>query len=261
MGTGPHSRIPLNNGTAIPVLGLGTWPIANGEPTARAVAQALRLGYRHIDTAKMYGNEEGVGDGVRASGVPRSEVWITTKLATGDQPHARRAFDESLARLRLEYVDLYLVHWPAPGLVTRTWSAMEALCGDGRCRAIGVSNHSIDQLAEILRMAKIRPAVNQIKFSPFGFDQELADYCRREGIAVEAYSPLTKGRNLRNRTLGEVARRYGKSPAQILIRWALQKQTIALPKSEQAGHMEENAAVFDFEIAADDMARLDALGT
>jgi len=255
-----QSRVTLNNGTAMPVLGLGTWQIEDGKPAADAVAYALRAGYRHIDTAKIYENEEGVGEGVRNSGVPRADVWVTTKLWTGDQPHAGDAFARSLARLGLDYVDLYLVHWPAPGMVTRTWKAMEELCRDDRCRAIGVSNHSIDQLSEILRTAKIPPAVNQIKFSPFGFDQALADFCREHGIAVQAYSPLTKGQQLRDRRLLAMSQAYQRSPAQILIRWALQKDTTVLPKSQRPAHIDENARVFDFEITAEDMRRLDQLG-
>jgi len=254
-----QSRLTLNNGTAIPLLGLGTWQIANGGPAAAAVVDALRIGYRHIDTASIYGNEEDIGEGIRRSGTPREHVWVTTKLWNDDQPRASPAFERSLARLGLEYVDLYLVHWPSSALVTRTWRAMEDLCADGRCRAIGVSNHSVDQLTEILRVARIPPAVNQIQFSPFGFDQALADFCREHEIAVEAYSPLTKGRQLSDRGVLEIAQAYRRSPAQILIRWALQKGTIVLPKSAQPTHMEENARVFDFEITTEDMRRLDLL--
>jgi len=254
-----QSRAKLNNNTEIPLLGLGVWQIANGRPTAEAVAWALGTGYRLIDTAKIYGNEEGVGDGVRNSAVPRGEVWVTTKLWPTDQLSVRKACEASLARLRLDRIDLYLVHWPVPGLVTRTWKAMEQLYTDGKCKTIGVSNHSVGQLSDILRMAKIPPAVNQVKFSPFGFDRELLDFCQKSGIVIEAYSPLTRGEQLRDDRLQAIAQAHQKSPAQVLIRWALQKGVVVLPKSQRQEHIEENARVFDFEISPEEMDRLDRL--
>jgi len=255
-----QSTRALNNGTAIPVLGLGVWAIPKGQPTVDAVSWALEAGYRLIDTAKMYGNERSVGEGVRRSGLPRADVWVTTKLWPTDQLQVRRAFDASLAALGLDYIDLYLVHWPTPGLVTRTWHAMEALCADGRCKAIGVSNHSVRQLADILRGAAVRPAVNQVRFSPFGFDRRLLEYCTEQGIVVEAYSPLTTGRRLNDPQLARVAQSYRKSPAQILVRWAVQQGVVPLPKSARRDHIKENAEVFDFTISPEDMATLGALG-
>jgi diketogulonate reductase-like aldo/keto reductase len=255
----PGARVRLNNNAGLPILGLGVWQIPNGAPTAEAVRWALAAGYRHIDTAKVYGNEEGVGEGIRTAGIPRAEIWVTTKLWPTNQFHAQRAFDESLARLGTGYIDLYLVHWPTPGLITRTWKAMERVYESGLCKAIGVSNHSIAQLSAILRAANVPPAVNQVKWSPFGFDQALLDFCRDHAIVVEAYSPLTKGQRLHDERLRAVAERYGKSPAQILIRWALQKGTVVLPKSQRREHIAENAAVFDFSITDGDMAQLDAL--
>jgi diketogulonate reductase-like aldo/keto reductase len=252
-----QSRAKLNNNTEIPLLGLGVWQIPNGRPTADAVAWALEAGYRHFDTAKVYGNEEGVGEGIRNSGLPREEIWLTTKLWPTDQLRVRKAFEASLAKLNIGYIDLYLVHWPTPGLVTRTWKAMEELYGGGNCKAIGVSNHSISQLSQILRSAKIPPAVNQVKFSPFGFDQQLLDFCNRHGIVTEAYSPLTKGTKLQDTRLRAIAAKYQKSPTQILIRWALQKGTVVLPKSQNREHIKENAQVFDFAITAQDMGQLD----
>ena len=252
-----QSRAKLNNNTEIPLLGLGVWQIPNGKPTADAVAWALEAGYRHVDTAKIYGNEEGVGEGIRNSGIPREEVWVTTKLWPTDQLNIRKAFDTSLAKLGIGYIDLYLVHWPTPGLVTRIWKAMEEIYKGGRCKAIGVSNHSISQLSAILRGAKIPPAVNQVKVSPFGFDQALLDFCAQHGIAIEAYSPLTKGERLQDSRLRTIAQQYQKSPAQILIRWALQKGTVVLPKSQHRDHLRENARVFDFAISAQDMDQLD----
>lgn len=253
------ARVRLNNNTEMPVLGLGVWQIPNGRPTAEAVGSALEAGYRHVDTAKIYGNEEGVGEGIRTRGIPREQIWVTTKLWPTNQFHAQRAFDESLVRLGIGYIDLYLVHWPTPGLVTRTWKEMERLYARGTCKAIGVSNHSIPQLTSILRAAAVPPAVNQVKCSPFGFDQPLLDFCREHNIVVQAYSPLTKGSRLQDETLRAVAERYGRSTAQILIRWALQKGTVPLPKSQQPAHIRENAAVFDFSITDQDMAQLDAL--
>jgi methylglyoxal/glyoxal reductase len=252
-----QSRAKLNNNTEMPLLGLGTWQIPNGKPTADAVTWALEAGYRHFDTAKIYGNEEGVGEGIRNSTIPREEIWVTTKLWPVDQLNVRKAFETSLAKLGLGYVDLYLVHWPTPGFVTRTWKAMEELYEGGECKAIGVSNHSINQLSSILRIAKTPPAANQVRFSPFGFDQELLDFCNQHGIVVQAYSPLTKGQRLQDGRLQAIAQKYRKSPAQILIRWALQKGTVALPKSQHKGRMQENAQVFDFAIAAEDMDHLD----
>jgi len=255
-----QSTLPLNDGTAIPVLGLGVWEIPDGAPTVEAVAWALNAGYRHVDTAKFYGNEASVGEAVRQSRLPREQVWVTTKLWPTEQLHVRRAFEGSLARLGLDYIDLYLVHWPTPGLVTRTWTAMEELVGDGRCRAIGVSNHSVRQVGDILRAARVRPAVIQVPCSPFGYDARLLEYCAREHIVVEAYSPLTRGHRLGDQRVAALAQAYEKSPAQILVRWALQHGTVPLPKSSQRDHIRENADVFDFVISPEDMARLDTLG-
>jgi len=252
-----QSRAKLNNNTELPLLGLGVWQIPNGKLTAGAVGWALETGYRHVDTAKIYGNETGVGEGIRTSGIPREEVWVTTKLWPTDQLNIRKAFDASLAKLGIAYIDLYLVHWPTPGLVPRIWQAMEEIYKGGRCKAIGVSNHSISQISSILRGAEIPPAVNQVKFSPFGFDQALLDFCTEHGIVVEAYSPLTKGERLRDNRLQAIAQQYQKSPAQILIRWALQKGTVVLPKSQHRDHLRENARVFDFAISAQDMDQLD----
>jgi diketogulonate reductase-like aldo/keto reductase len=252
-----QSRSKLNNNAEIPLLGLGVWQIPNGKPTIDAVAWALETGYRHFDTAKIYGNEEGVGEGIRNSRISREEIWVTTKLWPTDQLHIRKAFETSLAKLGIGYIDLYLVHWPTPGLVTRTWKAMEELYQGGRCKAIGVSNHSISQLSAILRNANIPPAANQVKFSPFGFDQELLDFCNQHGIVIEAYSPLTRGARLQDNRLRTIAQKYQKSPTQILIRWALQKGTVVLPKSQNREHIKENAQVFDFAITAQDMDQLD----
>lgn len=249
----------LRDGRELPLIGLGVWEIADGEPTIDAVRWSLEAGYRHIDTARLYANERSVGEGVRRSGVPREEVWITTKLRPADFPRAERALARSVRELGFEYVDLYLVHWPVPGTVKRTWKAMERLCESGIARTIGVSNYSPAQLRAVLDVASIPPAVNQVKFSPFGFDESNLEFCARHEIVVEAYSPLTRGRRLGDARVGELAARYERSPAQVLLRWALQKGTVVLPKSANRERIAENIAVFDFELSPADMQALDAL--
>ena len=249
----------LADGLEIPVVGLGVWEIPDGQPTIDAVAWALEVGYRHIDTAKIYGNEQGVGEGVRRSGVPREEVWVTTKLWPSDFPRAGRALARSLRELRFDYVDLYLVHAPVPGTVKRIWKTMEGLCESGAARSIGVSNYSPSQLQAVLDIATVPPVVNQVRFSPFGFDAANLEFCERNEIVVQAYSPLTRGRRLGDARVLAIAERHARSPAQILVRWALQKGTVVLPKSANAERIRENIAVFDFELSEADVAALDAL--
>lgn len=256
-----QTRVRLNNGVEMPVLGLGVWSIPAGGPARRAVRVALECGYRLIDTAKIYGNEADVGAAVRESGVPRDDVFVTTKVWGSDQGYAStlRAFEESRQRLGLEVVDLYLIHWPVERLRAKTWDAMVELLKSGRCRAIGVSNYTVRHLRENLAKPTVVPAVDQVEFHPFLYEKALVHFCDANGIAVEAYSPLTRGRRLRDRTIGAVARKYRKSAAQILIRWSLQHGLIAIPKSAKPDHIRENSEVFDFELAEEDMAVLDAL--
>jgi diketogulonate reductase-like aldo/keto reductase len=225
------------------------------------VREALRLGYRHIDTARVYGNERDVGVAMRESGVPRAQVFVTTKLWNDDQGYdsALRAFDASLSRLELEYIDLYLLHWPVPRKRLESWRALEKLLSDGRVRAIGVSNFMVRHLEELLAHAKVVPAVDQIEVSPFLQQRDVRACCAEHGIAVEAYSPLTKGKRLPHPVVADVARRVGRSSAQVLLRWGLQHGLVVLPKSTHAERLAENAAVFDFELPPDEMARLDAL--
>jgi diketogulonate reductase-like aldo/keto reductase len=249
----------LRGGFELPLIGLGVWDVEDGKPTIDAVRWALEAGYRHIDTAKLYRNERGVGEGVRQSGIPREEVWVTTKLWPTDFPRAEHALATSLRELGFDYVDLYLVHAPVPGTVKRVWKAMERLCASGGARTIGVSNYSPAQLQAVLDVASIPPVVNQVKFSPFGFDQANLEFCARHEIVVEAYSPLTRGRQLGDARVGEIAARHERSPAQVLIRWALQKGTVVLPKSVHRERIAENIDVFDFELSAADMTELDAL--
>lgn len=253
--------VTLNNGVEMPVLGLGVWQVQTGNECRRAVLWALEAGYRHIDTARIYGNEKDVGAAIRESGLPRAEIFVTTKLWNGDQGYekALRAFDHSLSALGLEYVDLYLIHWPVPGTREDSWRALQHILEEGRSRAIGVSNYTDRHLAELLSWADVPPAVDQVEFSPYLYQVDLLEYCRGHGIQLEAYSPLTRGRQLKDVKLVNVARRVGRTPAQVLIRWALQHDLVVIPKSVRHARIVENAAVFDFSLSAEDMAVLDAL--
>lgn len=253
--------LPLNSGSAIPTLGLGVFQAKRGQETQRAVRDALRVGYRHVDTARVYGNEADVGVAVRDGGIARSEVFITTKLWNDDQGYeaALRAFDASLARLHLEYIDLYLLHWPVAGKRRDSWRALERLHADGRARAIGVSNFMVPHLEDLLAHAKVVPAVNQIEVSPFLQQRDVRALCERHGIVVEAYSPLTKGLRLGDPVVAAVAQRLQRSPAQVLLRWGLQHGLVVLPKSTHPERIAENAAIFDFEIPEPAMAQLDGL--
>jgi diketogulonate reductase-like aldo/keto reductase len=253
---GSHVRT-LADGNHIPVLGLGVWQVPNGPVCVNAVRWALELGYRHIDTAQAYGNEESVGQGLRESGVPRAEVFITTKFYPGSKDPAAEA-DRSLARLGVDYVDLYIIHWPQRG-PTWAWPGMERAHALGYARSIGVSNFSVAELDRVREVATIAPVVNQVQFSPFEFRRALLDAAEQRGVAVEGYSPLGTGRHLSNKTVRNIATRVGRTPAQVLLRWGLQRDLIVLPKSTHRDRIAENADVFDFELSAGDMAELDAL--
>ncbi len=247
----------LADGTAIPILGLGVWQARSGRETEDAVRWALELGYRHIDTAQAYGNEESVGKAMRDSGVPREDVFITTKFFPRRRDPAA-AVEASLRNLGIEQVDLYIVHWPEGG-PTWAWPGMEQARERGHARSIGVSNFSAAEVDELLAVANTRPVVNQVQFSPFEYRRALSEACAERDLAIEAYSPLGTGRHLDEGTVAEVAARYGRTPAQILIRWAIQRNTIVLPKSVHRERIEQNAQVFDFELSDDDLAVLDGL--
>ncbi|HEU4947631.1 MAG TPA: aldo/keto reductase [Kribbella sp.] len=261
--TGPAATLTLRGGVPIPVLGLGVFRARAGGETSAAVEAALRTGYRHIDTARIYGNETDVSAGIRASGLDREQVFITTKLWNDDHGYRSTldAFEASRRRLGVDVVDLYLVHWPVPGSRLDTWRAMEQLLASDRVRAIGVSNYMVRHLDELLAMAEVPPAVNQIELSPYNWAsrRDVLDLCAAHGIAVEAYSPLTKGLKLSDPPLVAIARRHRKSTAQVLIRWALQKRLIVLPKSTRPERIAANADVFDFHLTDEDIAALDAL--
>ncbi len=255
------SRCKLNNEYEMPYFGLGVYKTAQGKETIEAVSYALEIGYRLIDTAAAYGNEKEVGIAVKESGIPRKEIFITTKLWNDDHGYdsALKAFDESLKRLNLDYVDLYLIHWPVPGLRQESWKALEKIYSEGRCRAIGVSNYMIRHLEEMKQYAEIIPAVNQVEFSPFLYQKDLLDYCRSNKIEVEAYSPLARMKKKNNPVVNSIAKKYNKTHAQILIRWCLEHKLIVIPKSSDKKRIRENADVFDFELSKEDMRQLDSL--
>jgi diketogulonate reductase-like aldo/keto reductase len=247
----------LADGNEIPLLALGVWQIPDGPECENAVRWALELGYRHIDTAQAYGNERSVGRALRDSGVPREEVFITTKFHPGRRdPEAE--IRRSLERLGVEQVDLYIVHWPQGG-ATRAWDGMERAQASGHARSIGVSNYSVAQVDEVLAVAEARPVVNQVQFNPFAYRRALLEGCEGRGVALEAYSPLGTGRHLRNERVGRIADRLGRTPAQVLIRWCLERDLVVLPKSTHRERIDENGRVFDFELSDEDMATLDGL--
>jgi methylglyoxal/glyoxal reductase len=255
------STAKLNNGTAIPRFGLGTFLSEVGEATKNSVLWALEEGYRHIDTARIYNNETDVGEAIWESGISRSEIFVTTKVWNDDQGYDKtlQACDESLRRLGMDYVDLYLIHWPVPVLRNETWKAMIKLQEMGKARAIGVSNFMIRHLNELLAQTDVVPAVNQVEISPFIQRKPLTEYCRKRGIVVEAYSTLSRGKRCSDERLEEIGQKYGKTPAQIALRWALQNDIVVIPKSVHKERIIENANIFNFEIFGADMAALAAL--
>jgi 2,5-diketo-D-gluconate reductase A len=256
VSTGPVRELP--GGGAMPVLGLGVWQLAEGREAEQAVDWALEAGYRHVDTATMYRNERSVGAALARSGLPREEVFVTTKwlpMMRGPGHELARSLD----RLGLEYVDLYLIHWPVPLRAARGWSALERLRERGLARAIGVSNYGTELLAPLVGGSAPAPAVDQVRFSPFHFRRGLLEFCHRHGIVLEAYSPLEQGRALDNPEVVEVARRVGRTPAQVMLRWSVQHGAVVIPRSSRRERIVENAQIFDFELGPDEMRALDAL--
>jgi diketogulonate reductase-like aldo/keto reductase len=255
------STTRLNNGVEIPWLGLGVYQTRPGEQTQRAVRSAIECGYRLIDTARAYRNESDVGDGVRSSGIDRKQIFVTTKVWNSDHGYDAtiHACKQSIQTLGLGPIDLYLIHWPVEGLRHETWRAMTTLLEEGHVRAIGVSNYTIRHLEQLFEHSKVVPAVNQVEFNPFLYQKELLAFCQKHGIQLEAYGPVTQGKKLGHPAVGEIAERLHKSSAQVMLRWALQHETVVIPKSADPGRIKENAQVFDFELAAADMAKLDAL--
>jgi diketogulonate reductase-like aldo/keto reductase len=255
-----HPVRDLGDGVLMPMLGLGVWQVADGRECEQAVEWALEAGYRHVDTAAAYRNERSVGAALRHSGLRRNEVFVTTKWMPL-RPNPARELARSLERLGLDYVDLYLVHWPIPFADTRGWSAFEELRAKGLARAIGVSNFSTERLGHLLEVAERRPAVNQVQFSPVHYRARLLEYCDAHGIAFEAYSPLDRGRAVTHPSIVEIAARLGRDPAQVTLRWAVQHGAIVIPKSTHRDRIRSNAAIFDFELGPADMAAIDALDT
>jgi diketogulonate reductase-like aldo/keto reductase len=247
----------LADGHSIPLLGLGVWQVPNGQECVDAVRWALELGYRHIDTAQAYGNEESVGQALKESEVPRDEVFITTKFWPGAHDPVAEV-EQSLGRLGVQHVDLYLIHWPQGG-PTWAWGGMERAREMGHARSIGVSNFNERELDQVLAVAKVAPAVDQVQLSPFEYRRKLLKAADQRGIVVEAYSPLGTGRHLVNERVERLASRVGRSPAQVLLRWSLQHNLVVLPKSTHRNRIEENAHIFDFILSDGDMAELDAL--
>ncbi len=259
----------LSNGVKIPCVGFGTWQSPDGDVAANAVRTALEVGYRHIDTAAVYGNERSVGRGIRESGVKREEIFVTSKLWNTEHGYEStlQAFERTLDDLQLDYLDLYLIHWPCPAPFRSewrerslaTWRAMEKLYRDGKIRAIGLSNFLVPYLTHILEHCEVRPAINQIELHPGCLQDDTVALCRKENILVEAWSPLGTGKVLELEPLQALAAKYNRSVAQVCIRWILQKEILPLPKSVTPSRIAENAQVFDFALSEEDCAIIDAL--
>jgi diketogulonate reductase-like aldo/keto reductase len=256
-GVAKERERSLADRNSIPLLGLGVWQIPNGPDCVNAVRWALELGYRHIDTAQAYGNEESVGQALRESGIARDEVFVATKFRPSSRDPVAEA-EASLRRLGLDYVDLYIVHWPGGG-PTWAWPGMESAHERGYARSIGVSNFSVAELQQLLAAATVPPAVNQVQFSPYEYRKALLDVCERSGVVLEAYSPLGHGRYVASETVTRIAERLGRTPAQVLVRWCVQRKIPALAKSAHRERIAENGQVFDFDLRDEDVARLDEL--
>jgi diketogulonate reductase-like aldo/keto reductase len=247
----------LADGNEIPLVGLGVWQVPNRRECVDAVRWALELGYRHIDTAQAYGNEESVGQGLRESGVPREDVFITTKFFPAQKDPVAE-IERSLERLGVDFVDLYIIHWPEGG-PTWAWPGMERALEAGHTRSIGVSNFGVDDLGKLLATATVAPVVDQVQFSPYEYRTALLDAAGEHQIALEAYSPLGTGRHLTSDAVARIAQRHGRTPAQVLIRWCIERGIPVIPKSTHRERIAENAEVFDFGLTADDIAELDGL--
>lgn len=250
----------LNNGVKMPWLGLGVWQVDNDNEVEAAVKMAVKAGYRAIDTAEAYENEEGVGKAIKECGVSRDELFITTKVWNSSQGYQSTlgAFEESRRKLGLDYIDLYLIHWPVKGKYTDTWRALEKLYKDGLVRAIGVSNFQIHHLQDLFKKGSVIPMVNQVECHPLLSQKELLAFCKKNKIQLEAWSPLMQG-HLELPLLLELSNKYGKSPAQIVLRWDLQNEVIAIPKSVHENRIVENSNIFDFELSEDDMKSINEL--
>nr|WGD66154.1 aldo/keto reductase [Bacillus velezensis] len=265
MTTHLQAKATLHNGVEMPWFGIGVFKVEEGAELVNAVKTALVHGYRSVDTAAIYGNEEGVGEGIRQglqeAGLKREDIFVTSKVWNADLGYEEtlKAFDTSLEKLGLDYLDLYLIHWPVEGKYIDAWRALETLYRDGRIKAIGVSNFQIHHLKHLMKETEIKPMINQVEYHPRLTQKELLAFCTEQGIQLEAWSPLMQGQLLDHPVLQEIAEKYGKSAAQVILRWDLQNGVITIPKSTKKHRIEENANVFDFELSADDMKRIDDL--
>ncbi|MCA0756842.1 aldo/keto reductase [Paenibacillus sp. N4] len=265
MITSLQSAANLSNGIQMPWLGLGVFKVEEGEELVRAVKTAIKHGYRSIDTAAVYANEQGVGQGIKEAmletGLAREQLFITSKVWNADLGYeaALAAFETSLGKLGLDYLDLYLVHWPVQGKYKEAWRALEKLYAEGKVKAIGVSNFQIHHLQDLMEDARVKPAVNQVELHPRLSQQELRDYCKKQGIQIEAWSPLMQGQLLDEPLLQEIAAKHGRTVAQVILRWDLQHGIVTIPKSTKEHRIRENADVFGFELTPEDMARIDGL--
>jgi len=255
------SRIKLNNGIQMPVFGFGTYMLTDEKTVLKAVTWALESGYRLIDTAQMYDNEQYVGEAIQRSGIPREEIFVTTKLDNTQHgfEKSKLSFDISLSKLKLNYVDLFLIHWPISDLRLESWRAMIDIYNQGGARAIGVSNYTIRHLKELFANFEVKPVVNQVEFNPFNYHEVILNFCKNEGIQVQGYTPLSRAKKFKNSTLLQISNKYTKTPAQIMLRWAVQHNVIPIPKSYHLDRIKENAEIFDFIIEDEDMEKLDSL--
>lgn len=261
MPTSLQDTTTLHNGVKMPWFGLGVFKVQEGSEVIESVKAAIKNGYKSIDTAAVYKNEEGVGQGIKEAGVQREELFITSKVWNADQGYEStlQAFETSLTKLGLDYLDLYLIHWPGKNKYKETWKALEKLYKDGRVRAIGVSNFQIHHLKDLISDAEIKPMVNQVEFHPHLAQKELLSFCQQEGIQLEAWSPLKQGQLLTDPTINEIAGKYQKSAAQVILRWDLQNKVVTIPKSIKEQRIIDNANIFDFELSAEDVERIDGL--
>ncbi|MFD1362102.1 aldo/keto reductase [Lentibacillus salinarum] len=256
-----QDTVTLNNGVKMPGFGLGVYKVEDGDVTVESVKAALKNGYRSIDTASFYDNERGVGQGIKESGVPRDEIFVTSKVWNDEQGYENtlQAFEASLEKLGTDYLDLYLIHWPVKGKYKETWKAMEKLYEEGKVRAIGVSNFHIHHLQDLMAGSNVKPVINQVEYHPHLTQEKLRAFCEQENILLEAWSPLKKGRLLDDPVIAGLAEKYGKTSAQIILRWDVQNHVVTIPKSTHEHRIQENADIFDFALTDDEMEQISSL--